>query len=123
MVLVCGSETTWKRIQITFYEHQPGSLPVRIGRKLATCFGQRLVKLEPPRVHVLDPVFRRLAIDVMVAELVWHGMRHQHRLASALEDGKEILEETFLDMLDKLARPDDIGLADVLRAIGEVVHA
>ena len=58
----------------------------------------------------------------MVAELVWHGMGHQHRLASALEDGKEILEETLLDMLDKLARPDDIGLAGVLRAIGEVVH-
>ena len=86
-------------------------------RELAACSVSAWSSRKPRARMRLDPVFRRLAVDVMIALLPWLGVRHQHRLLRAMKDRQEVVEETRLDVLDEFAGPDDIGVADFRHAL------
>ena len=58
----------------------------------------------------LDPVGGGAAVDVMVAGLAGEGVRDEHGLLSELEGSEHAGQEPLLDVLQELARPDEVEL-------------
>jgi hypothetical protein len=64
------------------------------------------------RAHLLDPIFRRLAIDVMMAGLAWNRMRHRDDPAIA-QRIDVVVDFGFDDVFGDLTVPNQVDRHDV----------
>src|SRR5579871_885045 len=93
-----------------FAEDQAGASPVGVRVEAPRLFRLPLQQLEPGAAHLLHPIFRRLAIYVMVAALKGQGVRHGYDPAS-LERLEDVRDKLLLHVFHELAAPAEIEFA------------